>query len=290
MEDLDSLIIYPEGEHELRQKLMDARLELETTKHLKTELFNLLKMAYQERDEARSHLVKLKSQLISSSSNNLQNVFDIQNRFTFPSAIRACSSITKSDNSPSHGSPQMEFLFDSSTEFSNINAVNTMDKMNNLHQNLIQDFNFSAPSVSMIPSVKPMCDPAAAVIDRLAYERGLPQMGHLLQAVKDAGPLLNTLLLAGQLPTWVNPPPIEEIKVPPVAIKKCDVSSIIKPNTFGEIGNSLLKPRIPTLPYSSNALSTCSASMLNLAAQTTASWNNTWQLNSTSAVTSKTRQ
>jgi len=270
---------------------MDARLELETTKHLKTELFNLLKMAYQERDEARSDLVKLMNQLIPSSSNNLQNVFDIQNHFTFPpSAIRACTSITKSDNTLSHGSPQMEFLFDSSTEFTNINAVNPIDKMSNLNQNLIQNFNFSAPSVSMIPSVKPMCDPAAAVIDRLANERGLPQMGHLLQAVKDAGPLLNTLLLAGQLPTWVNPPPIEEIKVPPVAIKKCDVSSILKPNTFGEIENLLLKPRIPTLPYSSNALSTCSASMLNLAAQNTASWNNTWQLNSTSGVTSKTRQ
>ncbi|KAL9296639.1 hypothetical protein ACSQ67_022535 [Phaseolus vulgaris] len=227
MEDLDSLIIYPEGEHELRQKLMDARLELETTKHLKTELFNLLKMAYQERDEAR-----------------------------------ACTSITKSDNTLSHGSPQMEFLFDSSTEFTNINAVNPIDKMSNLNQNLIQNFNFSAPSVSMIPSVKPMCDPAAAVIDRLANERGLPQMGHLLQAVKDAGPLLNTLLLAGQLPTWVNPLLLKR--------SKCH--------------------RIPTLPYSSNALSTCSASMLNLAAQNTASWNNTWQLNSTSGVTSKTRQ
>ncbi|KAG2397683.1 uncharacterized protein HKW66_Vig0140810 [Vigna angularis] len=290
MEDLDSLLIYPEGEQELRQKLMDARLELETTKHLKTELFNRLKMAYQERDEARCQLAKLRNQFMPSSSNNLQNMFDMQNNFTFPSAIRASSGITESDNSLSHGSPQVEFLFDSSTEVTNIHAVNPFDKMSYLNQNPIQDFNFSAPHVSMIPYIKPVCDPAAAVIDRLANERGLPQMGQLLQAVKDAGPLLNTLLLAGQLPTWVNPPPIEKIKVPPIAIKKCDVTSIIKPNTFGESGNSLLKPRIPTLHHSSNALSTCSASMLNLAGQTTGSWNSTWQLNSTSGVTSKSRQ
>ncbi|XP_052734535.1 uncharacterized protein LOC108323456 isoform X2 [Vigna angularis] len=244
---------------------MDARLELETTKHLKTELFNRLKMAYQERDEARCQLAKLRNQFMPSSSNNLQNMFDMQNNFTFPSAIRASSGITESDNSLSHGSPQVEFLFDSSTEVTNIHAVNPFDKMSYLNQNPIQDFNFSAPHVSMIPYIKPVCDPAAAVIDRLANERG-------------------------QLPTWVNPPPIEKIKVPPIAIKKCDVTSIIKPNTFGESGNSLLKPRIPTLHHSSNALSTCSASMLNLAGQTTGSWNSTWQLNSTSGVTSKSRQ
>ncbi|WVZ15397.1 hypothetical protein V8G54_012963 [Vigna mungo] len=110
-----------QGEQELRQKLMDARFELETTKHLKTELFNQLKMAYQERDEAR-----------------------------------ASSGITESDNSLSHGSPQVEFLFDSSTEVTNINAVNPFDKMCHLNQNLIQDFNFSAPHLSMIPSIKPL--------------------------------------------------------------------------------------------------------------------------------------
>jgi len=279
-----------QGEQELRQKLMDARIELENTKHLKTELFNRLKMAYQERDEARCQLVKLMNQLTPSSSNTLQNVFDIQNHFTFPSAIRASSSMAESDNCLSHGSPQVEFLLDSSTEFANINAGNPFDKMSNLNQNMIQDFSFSAPYVSMTPSVKPMCDPDAAFIDRIASERGLPQMGHLLQAVKDAGPLLNTLLLAGQLPTWVNPPPIEQIKVPTVAIKNCDVTSIIKPDTFGEIGISLRRPKTPTLPYSSNALTTCSASMLNLAGQSTGSWNSTWQLNSTSGVASKTRQ
>ncbi|CAJ1933058.1 unnamed protein product [Sphenostylis stenocarpa] len=292
MEDLDSMILYPEGEHKLRQKLMDARLELETTKNVKTELLNRLKMAYQERDEARCQLVELMNQFMPSNRTNLQSVFDIQNHFTSPSAITPNSGITESDNSLSHGSPKVESIFAvSSPAFANINAVDHTDKMSYLNQNLIQDFNFSASQVLIIPSVKPICDPGTAVIDRLANERGLPQMGQLLQAVKDAGPLLNTLLLSGQLPRWINPPPpVEEIKVPPVAIKKCDVTSIIKPSTFGKSENSLPKPKLPPIHYSSNALSTCSAATLNLAGQTTGSWNKTLQLNSTSGVTSKSRQ
>ena len=57
-----------QGEHELRQKLMNARHELEKMKNVKAELLDLLNMAYQERDEARCQLQKL--------MNPLQNVFD----------------------------------------------------------------------------------------------------------------------------------------------------------------------------------------------------------------------
>ncbi|TKY67314.1 hypothetical protein E2542_SST10206 [Spatholobus suberectus] len=283
MEDLDSVFIYHEGEQELRQKLMDATLELETMKNVKTELFNLLKMAYQERDEARCQLHKLMNQLTPSSPTRLQNTFDTQSLVMFPSA-KANSSITESDNSLSHGSPQVDSFFDtvSSPEFTNINAGDPINKVSYLNQHLVQDFNFSAPPALMVPSEKPGSDAATAVIDCLAKERGLPQKGKLLQAVIDAGPLLKTLLLAGPLPTWRNPPPFQNIRVPPLAIKKCDATSI-DPITFGESGNSLLKPKLPPL-HSSNAPSTCSASVLNFAGQTTDSGNNPWQLNSTSGV------
>ncbi|GKD56676.1 proline-rich receptor-like protein kinase PERK9 [Tanacetum coccineum] len=37
--------------------------------------------------------------------------------------------------------------------------------------------------------------------------KGLPENGKFLEAVMKAGPLLNNLLLAGQLPHWRHPPP-----------------------------------------------------------------------------------
>ncbi|KAL2328712.1 hypothetical protein Fmac_022139 [Flemingia macrophylla] len=282
MEDLDSVLIYHEGERELRQKLIDATHELETMKNVRTELFNMLNVAYQERDEARCQLQKLMNQLTPSSPTNLQNVFDNQS-FIIPSA-KANSSITESDNSGS----QVDSFFDtvSSPEFTNINAVDPIDKMIYLNQHWVdQDFNLSAPHALMVPSEKPVPDTATAVIDCIAKKRGLPQKGKLLQAVADAGPLLKNLLLAGPLPTWRNPPPLQNLKlpVPPLAIKKCDATSMT--NTSVDTGNSLLKPKISPL-HSSNAPSTCSASMFNFAGQTIGSWNNAWQLNSTSGVSS----
>ncbi|KAI4384384.1 hypothetical protein MLD38_002549 [Melastoma candidum] len=43
--------------------------------------------------------------------------------------------------------------------------------------------------------------------ERLAAEMPLPEKGKLLQAVIDAGPILQTLMLAGPLPRWQRPPP-----------------------------------------------------------------------------------
>lgn len=42
---------------------------------------------------------------------------------------------------------------------------------------------------------------------RVAIKGPLPEKGQLLQAVRNAGPLLETLLLAGPLPQWRHPPP-----------------------------------------------------------------------------------
>ncbi|GAB2256923.1 hypothetical protein Droror1_Dr00022982 [Drosera rotundifolia] len=53
----------------------------------------------------------------------------------------------------------------------------------------------------------------------LANKRPLPEKGKLLKAVMEAGPLLQTLLLAGQLPKWQHPPPrLDSIEIPPVRI------------------------------------------------------------------------
>ncbi|KAE8682047.1 Detected protein of unknown function [Hibiscus syriacus] len=54
---------------------------------------------------------------------------------------------------------------------------------------------------------------------KLAASRPLPAKGKLLQAVKDAGPLLQNLLLAGPLPQWQHPPPqLTSVDIPPLAI------------------------------------------------------------------------
>jgi hypothetical protein len=47
---------------------------------------------------------------------------------------------------------------------------------------------------------------AAARLELLAAKRQLPQKGRLVQAVMEAGPLLQNLLVAGPLPRWRNPP------------------------------------------------------------------------------------
>ncbi|KAK8999306.1 hypothetical protein V6N11_070481 [Hibiscus sabdariffa] len=66
-------------------------------------------------------------------------------------------------------------------------------------------------------SLPPSCLPREAL--KLAANKPLPEKGRLLQAVKDAGPLLQNLLLAGPLPQWQHPPPqLASVEIPPVAI------------------------------------------------------------------------
>lgn len=46
-----------------------------------------------------------------------------------------------------------------------------------------------------------------ASLEEMAMKKGLPEKGKLVEAVVAAGPLLQTLLLAGPLPKWRHPPP-----------------------------------------------------------------------------------
>ncbi|WVZ83766.1 hypothetical protein U9M48_030871 [Paspalum notatum var. saurae] len=49
----------------------------------------------------------------------------------------------------------------------------------------------------------------------MALARRLPEKGRLVEAVVSAGPLLQTLLLAGPLPRWRHPPPPAPADIPP---------------------------------------------------------------------------
>ncbi|URE46707.1 hypothetical protein MUK42_25455 [Musa troglodytarum] len=66
-------------------------------------------------------------------------------------------------------------------------------------------------------------DQASAVINSLAMEGKRPESGRFVQAVLQAGPLLQTLMVAGKLPQWRNPPPpLRHLPVPSVAIIPTD--------------------------------------------------------------------
>ncbi|XP_061375852.1 uncharacterized protein LOC133317960 [Gastrolobium bilobum] len=280
MEDpLSSIFNYQEEGEDLRQKLLDTTLELEATRNLKMELLDLLKEAYQERDEAREQLQKLMTELVSSTSNELKNtIVEIQDEsLLMLPAVKANSSITESNNSLSHVTSPIDSFFDavSSPEFSDIKVVESHNMGYINHQPLVQDFSAEKPMsdiadaeplVQDFNAEEPMSDIADAVIECIAKEKVLPQQGKLLQAVMDAGPLLQTLLHAGPLPTWQNPPPLQEIKIPPLEVKDFDTTgSGIELNTFPNTWNSFQKKR--TLASSQSL----DPNILNFAAITSAS-------------------
>ncbi|KAL1209542.1 hypothetical protein V5N11_020443 [Cardamine amara subsp. amara] len=71
-------------------------------------------------------------------------------------------------------------------------------------------------------------------------EMTLPEKGKLLKAVVKAGPLLQTLLLAGQLPQWRHPPPqLESFEIPPMIIP--DITPLLSQHSCG---NNLNRKRV----------------------------------------------
>ncbi|XP_060215930.1 uncharacterized protein LOC132643517 [Lycium barbarum] len=215
MEEMASLWCYQETMDEMRQKFLYTSLELEKLKVQMSEkmmknkeyvkqLIQLLKMVCQERDEARDQLQKL--------LNKLDN--------PLVKATKANSSITESNslsetyNYQSHYSSPVESFFDavSSPEFSNINMADS-NPVTYVNQPLAND--------NYVPQLAPKVDNATLVIDSYVKGKTLPQQGKLLKAVLEAGPLLQTLLVSGQLPQWRNPPQLKSFNIPPVSIKGC---------------------------------------------------------------------
>lgn len=187
---------------ELKQKLLQATLELEEANKLKMELFDLLKVVYNERDELREELTKVLHKIATTSSNNIPEdaIIPSHPHVVSPESLilvsntKANSSITES-NSLSDSS----FLdAASSPEFSNMNNNNVV--------------------ISEKTTTEVLCDPANVIIENLARGKTLPEKGKLSEAVMNAGPLLQMLLVAGPLPSWRNPPPLGPINVPPFAL------------------------------------------------------------------------
>ncbi|XP_050367673.1 uncharacterized protein LOC126786016 isoform X2 [Argentina anserina] len=272
---------------DLKKKLLYTTLELETIKNLATEsqenvknLLNLLKVAYQERDDARDQLHKIFNKIttctpIDLAAVHFNQVVQPESPALLPtkanSSITESNSLSETYNPQSHISSPVDSLLDavSSPEFSNINMADSSNNFGFVKQPLVQEYNGSTITpnglvVSSGASIK--VDPANEIMDTFIRGRPLPQKGKLLQAVMDAGPLLQTLLVAGPMPRWRNPPPLQPFKIPPVSIRGCEAA--VSFNNQKPVGNPTYvvhkTQNLTSYPEMTRSFSqTCSAAMLN---------------------------
>ncbi|KAG6436192.1 hypothetical protein SASPL_101077 [Salvia splendens] len=227
MGEMASLWSYAEdGEmDELGQKLLYTSLELEKlkseameemqkNKEYVNQLIQLLKCAIEERDEARRQLDKLIS-ATAISSPYFQAGGDTS---LLKPAAKANSSITES---------------------------NSFTDTHNYHSP-------AAVSSPAIVQVDPVVDRGSMIIDNLSRGRVLPRKGMLLQAVLQAEPLLQTLMVAGPLPRWRNPPQMQPFQIPPMAIKRQQVVSGSIVSNFGGLDYGANASLIPSAAVSSS--------------------------------------
>ena len=222
---------------ELKQKLVHATIQLESLKvEAKEEmrkhredvehLTNLLKIASQEGDEAKSQLQSLLNKLVLTKSMAASLPIHLQEQSENPIVVSVMgnSSITESNslsdtcNHQSYGSSPVDPLFDTITspDFSNINSADLSDA-GFVSSTFFQDYRGSI-SEGLVPPAEVKIHPADAVIDNFVKGKVLPQKRKLLQALMEAGPLLQTLLLAGPLPRWRNSPPLQPLNILPVSM------------------------------------------------------------------------
>ncbi|CAK7325102.1 unnamed protein product [Dovyalis caffra] len=236
MEEMTALYDY-ESMDDLKHKLLYTNLELQkmkmkanvtlrehkdTVQHLLREhkdtvqhLLNQLANAYKERDGARDQLQKLihKSMSSRTAGQILSQVQPESPILNMPPKANLCKSESNSEayNHLSYCSSSVDSFFDaaSSPDFPNKNLAGPSN-MGSLNQPFVHEQHIGSKftglgSSGVLNNVEN--DRAIAVIDYLAQGKVLPQNGKLSQAVMDAGPLLQSLLITGPLPRWRNPPP-----------------------------------------------------------------------------------
>ncbi|XP_062230550.1 uncharacterized protein LOC133928301 isoform X2 [Phragmites australis] len=224
---------------ELKQSLLATTLQLEAAKEeLKkkeqsiAKLADLVRQVAKERDDARD---QLQHHLLAATP-------------AAPAPAPAplvTSSVTDSDCSLV--SSPVDPFFD---------PVTSADKRCNL-----------SPTTPPPPPAR-QCQPGAgadAVIDMLASKRPLPQKGRLLAAVMEAGPLLQNLLVAGQLPRWRNPPTVHPPDMLPLGARAGYVGGPLAGGAhvaeaslgYGG-GNACMKRPMAMVPLTPMAAANCS--------------------------------
>ncbi|XP_044506610.1 uncharacterized protein LOC123226167 isoform X2 [Mangifera indica] len=253
---------------------MEVSEELRKQKEEMKHLLKLLKAAYLERDEAIDQLQKLRTKLMHSNpiefqpSSILAHVQHESSLAVVPT--KANSSITESNsqsdtyNPQLHGSSPGDSFLDaaSSPDFSNINMADSRS-FTFVNQPFAQEFNSSIPT-GLVSSVVTKTDPFTAVLDSLVKGKTLPPKGRLLQSVMEAGPLLKTLLIAGPLPQWRNPPPLQPFRIPPLIKGSENISFNQKPAANSScVAQRSLNSLSSHLQMSCASSQMCSTSMLN---------------------------
>lgn len=221
---------------ELKEKLIYTTFELDEekkkSKDYVNQLMELLKMAIQERDEARDQLNELLNKLmIPSAIPSTEILPNISPGNPLVKPTGANWSIIESRNFSdqlcsfnSQSSSPTESFFDAMTspDLSIFNSHQIGGSTNNMafmnQQPFVQDYN--------VPTGVPKVDQASMIIDNLVKDKPLPQKGNLLHYVLEAGKLLQTLLVAGPLPRWRNPPPLQSSHIPPPTIKGCNTKFV----------------------------------------------------------------
>ncbi|KAI8523889.1 hypothetical protein RHMOL_Rhmol13G0106800 [Rhododendron molle] len=221
MEDMACLWSHQETPEELKQRLvyttlklelvrMESDKEMKNNKECMKQLLQLLKTSCQERDEARDQLNKLLNNLMPCTPNTLPEFLPPPPQLLPQSPLiqpaKGNSSITESNSLSAdtfnYQSPVNSFFDPVSSPDSSSNFVFTN---------------------------QPVFDQGCLVIDEIVKGRTLPPKGKLLQAVLEAGPLLQTLVVSGPLPRWRNPPPLQTFHIPPVSIKGCEAQIVNVP-------------------------------------------------------------
>ncbi|KAL5135246.1 Serine/threonine-protein kinase AFC1 [Glycine soja] len=205
-----------ESNEDINHRLVCAKLELiaakmeanakikkyeETVKHL----YKLLKKVCQERDEARDQLQLIRNFQASTPAETSSTVPQVDHH--------AC---LQYKTKPSLNSTKVSYS--SSKVFSNHPCDLSLSSLlpNEKHSStrIAEPSNLTLPKQpnhmkadigASRDNNNNMVDGASLVFDKLVCGKPLPQKGRLLQSVTEAGPLLQTLLVA-PAPQWQNPP------------------------------------------------------------------------------------
>ncbi|XP_024981961.1 uncharacterized protein LOC112518487 isoform X2 [Cynara cardunculus var. scolymus] len=164
------------------------------------QLLQLLKFVCHERDQARDQIQKLFIKIMPPMHNTMMisDCFAIDqlhhlHQSPLSKPAKANSSMAESNSfsdAYNHCLSPVDSLFDpvTSPEFSNMNTNTTLVSANGLH---------ASGSV-------PKTDHATLMMESMIKGKTLPRKGNLLQAVMEAGPLMETVLAASPVPNWQN--------------------------------------------------------------------------------------
>ncbi|XP_019199576.1 PREDICTED: uncharacterized protein LOC109193181 [Ipomoea nil] len=231
MEEIASLWNYEELQaiDELKQRLLCTNLELEQLKvetceetrksnEYVKQLIHLVKIAFRERDEARDQLQKLMMNNVNYPIITANSCITESNSFS-----ETFNNNNNNNNHHSHGSSPAA-------------AESTFLKVG------------SSPELSNLDYNAAMAAAAADVkIESLVKGKPLPEKGKFLQAVLEAPPLLQTLVVAAPLPRWRNPPQLKSFHIPPVSIRGGE-SEISHPHPYFEMSTNTMLNNVGNFP------------------------------------------